>query len=149
MAGLKCLRHLAWYLILTVRINYHARCRRTLIPATPYRGTNMSCFSKRNTNLDYGKNACLFFLLGVARLECVRHQARWFILTVRINYRARRLTPSPGVGHRIGDFVGYFTRNFLFVFVYTTSSYFLLLLGAPPLEKVSVTGRSDLFWLSE
>ena len=52
----------------------------------------MPFLSKRNTNLEYGKNACLFFLLGVAGLECVRHQARWFILTVRINHRAMCLS---------------------------------------------------------
>ena len=49
----------------------------------------MSCLNKGNTNLEYQRNAWLFFLLGVAGLECTRHLARWLILTVRIIYRAR------------------------------------------------------------
>ena len=79
----------AWWFILTVRINYRATCLTHSRVATPKRGTNIPFLSIRNTNLDYKTNAWSFFLLGVATLECVRHQARWFILTVRLIYRAR------------------------------------------------------------
>ena len=89
VATLECVRHQARWFILTVRIIYRATCLTHSRVATPNRGTNMPFLSIRNTNLDYKTNAWSFFLLGVATLECVRHQARWFILTVRLIYRAR------------------------------------------------------------
>ena len=76
------------------RLSAHARCLRHFKVATPNRETNIPFLSTRNTNFDFWTNAWSFFLLGVASLECVRHQTRWFILTVRKKYRARCLTHS-------------------------------------------------------
>ena len=53
---------------------------------------------------------------------------------------------TPGVGHLIGELVGYFTRNFQFIFVYSNKSFFLLLLGAPALWCDS--HRAQLFILT-
>ena len=49
---------------------------------------------QRKYKLGVSEKCLLFFLLGVAGLECARHLARWFILTVRIKYHARCLTHS-------------------------------------------------------
>ena len=70
VAGMKCLRHQARWFILTYHwagalswnprgggTELEFRCLAHFIPATPNRGTNMPFLSKRNTNLDYAKNA--------------------------------------------------------------------------------------------
>ena len=49
---------------------------------------------QRKYKLGVSEKCLLFFLLGVAGLECARHLARWFILTVRIKYYARCLAHS-------------------------------------------------------
>ena len=116
---------------------------RHFIPATPNRGTNMPFLSTRNTKLGYWRNACLFFLLSVAALECVRHQARWFILTVRIKYHAwclrhsRVATPNRK-NHQA------FVQQSKFVFLVFKKGIFVPLLGVATLEcdrHMVTTGR--------
>ena len=53
VAGLEGARHLAWYFILTVRINHLAWCLAPSRPPTPNRGTNKPFVTERNTNLEY------------------------------------------------------------------------------------------------
>ena len=69
VAGLEGARHLAWYFILTVRINHLARCLAHSSAGAPNRGTNKPFVTERNAHLEYQRNFLLFFLLGVAALE--------------------------------------------------------------------------------
>ena len=64
-------------------------------------------------------------LLGVATLECVRHVARYLILTVRINHRARWLShPRPGAPNRRRKYeiVVYTNTNWKCLVKYPTNS---------------------------
>ena len=79
-------RHLAWYFILTVRINHLAWCLRHFSPATPNRKNHQSFVQQSKFVFLVLKKGIFVPLLGVATLEFVRH------LTVRKNHLARCLS---------------------------------------------------------
>ena len=69
----------------------------------------------------------VLFLLGVATLECLRHQARWFILTVRIKYHARCLRHSRVATPNRGTNIPFLsTRNTNLDYWTNAWSFFLL-----------------------
>ena len=88
VAGLKCLRHLAWYFILTVRINHLAWCLRHSRVATPNRKNHQAFVQQSKFVFLVLKKGIFVPLLGVATLECLRHLAWYFILTVRKEHLA-------------------------------------------------------------
>ena len=73
--ALECNRRLARCFILTLRMKHLAWCLAHSSAGAPNIGTNKPFVTERNTHLEYKRNAWLFFLLGVAALEWLRHLA--------------------------------------------------------------------------